>query len=72
MLLSIGVDVGARNGAIAVIDEEFNILHLGKAPFMEVEAAHTSANRTKPKLNKVTGIYAQTYKKQAWTDYTKL
>lgn len=72
MLLSIGVDVGARNGAIAVIDEEFNILHLGKAPFMEVEAAHTSANRTKPKLNKETGIYEQTYKKRAWTDYTKL
>lgn len=72
MLLSIGVDVGARNGAIAVIDEEFNILHLDKAPFMEVEAAHTSANRTKPKLNKETGIYEQTYKKRAWTDYTKL
>lgn len=72
MLLSIGVDVGARNGAIAVIDEEFNILHLGKAPFMEVEAAHTSANRTKPKLNKETGIYEQTYKKRAWTDYIKL
>lgn len=72
MLLSIGVDVGARNGAIAIIDEEFNILHLGKAPFMEVEAAHTSANRTKPKLNKETGIYEQTYKKRAWTDYTKL
>lgn len=72
MLLSIGVDVGARNGAIAIIDEEFNILHLGKAPFMEVEAAHTSANRTKPKLNKETGLYEQTYKKRAWTDYTKL
>ena len=72
MLLSIGVDVGARNGAIAIIDEEFNILHLGKAPFMEVEAAHTSSNRTKPKLNKETGIYEQTYKKRAWTDYTKL
>lgn len=72
MLLSIGVDVGARNGAIAIIDEEFNILHLGKAPFMEVEAAHTSANRTKPKLNKETGIYEQTYKKRAWTDYAKL
>lgn len=72
MLLSIGVDVGARNGAIAIIDGEFNILHLGKAPFMEVEAAHTSANRTKPKLNKETGIYEQTYKKRAWTDYTKL
>ena len=72
MLLSIGIDVGARNGAIAIIDEEFNILHLGKAPFMEVEAAHTSANRTKPKLNKETGLYEQTYKKRAWTDYTKL
>ena len=71
MLLSIGIDVGARNGAIAVIDENFNILHLGKAPFMEVEAAHTTANRNKPKLNKETGKYEVSYKKRAWTDYTQ-
>lgn len=68
MLISIGVDVGARNGAIAIIDEDFNILHLGKAPFKEVEASHTSANRNKPKLNRETGLYETTYKKRAWTD----
>lgn len=71
MLISIGIDVGARNGAIAVIDEDFNILYLDKAPFIEVEATHTSANRNKPKLNKETGKYEQVYRKRAWTDYTK-
>ena len=71
MLLSIGIDVGAKNGAIAVIDEEFNILHLSKAPYIEVDMAHTANNRVKPKLNKQTGKYEVSYKKRSWTDYTK-
>lgn len=70
MLISIGVDVGTKNGAIAVIDEEFNILHLGKAPYVEKDMAHTSKNRVKPKLNKETGKYEVTYKKRTWTDYS--
>ena len=72
MLISIGVDIGARNGAIAIIDENFKILYLDKAPFMEVDLSHTSANRTKPKLNKETGKYEISYRKRAWTDYTQL
>lgn len=68
MLLSIGIDVGSHNGAIAVIDEEFRILSLQKAPFRKVELSHTSANRTKPKLNKETGMYEQTYRTRTWTD----
>lgn len=71
MLLSIGIDVGAKNGAIAVIDEDFNILHLGKAPYKEVDMAHTAKNRVKPKLNKETGKFEVTYKKRSWTDYTE-
>lgn len=71
MLLSIGVDVGAKNGAISIIDENFKILYLNKAPFFEVDMAHTSKNRVKPKLNKETGKYEVTYKKRSWTDYTK-
>ena len=70
MLISIGVDVGTKNGAIAIIDEEFNILHLGKAPYFEKDMAHTAKNRVKPKLNKVTGKYEVTYKKRSWTDYS--
>ena len=69
MLLSIGVDVGTKNGAIAVIDEDFNILHLGKAPYFEKDMAHTARNRVKPKLNKETGKYEITYKKRSWTDF---
>ena len=72
MLVSIGVDVGARNGAIAVIDENFKILYLNKAPYFEVEMAKTTANRNKPKLNKETRQYEVSYKKRSWTDYTKL
>lgn len=71
MLLSIGIDVGAKNGAVAIIDEDFNILCLCKAPYKEVDMAHTSKNRVKPKLNKETGKYEVTYKKRSWTDYTK-
>ena len=71
MLLSIGIDVGAKNGAAAIIDEDFNILCLCKAPYKEVDMAHTSKNRVKPKLNKETGKYEVTYKKRSWTDYTK-
>lgn len=70
MLISIGIDVGTKNGAIAIIDEEFEILHLGKAPFKEVDMAHTAKNRVKPKLNKATGKYEVTYKKRSWTDYS--
>ena len=70
MLISIGIDVGTKNGAIAIIDEEFNILHLGKAPYFEKDMAHTAKNRVKPKLNKETGKYEVTYKKRSWTDFT--
>lgn len=71
MLISVGVDVGAKNGAISIIDENFNILYLKKAPYIEVDMSHTSKNRVKPKLNKETGKYEVTYKKRSWTDYTK-
>lgn len=68
-MISIGIDVGARNGAIAIIDDSLKIHYLAKAPYLEVEAAHTSANRNKPKLNKETGKFEQVYRKRAWTDY---
>ena len=71
MLISIGIDVGAKNGAISIIDEDFSILYLNKAPYIEVDMAHTARNRVKPKLNKETGEYEVAYKKRSWTDYTK-
>lgn len=72
MIYSVGVDVGTRNGSIAILDENMKICLLTKAPFREVEASHTSANRVKPKLNPKTGKYEVAYKKRSWTDYTKL
>lgn len=71
MLVSIGVDIGTKNGAIAIIDENFNILFLSKAPYVEIDMAHTTKNRVTPKLNKETGKYEITYKKRTWTDYTQ-
>ena len=70
MLISIGVDVGTKNGAIAVIDEDFHILHLGKAPYFEKNMAHTARHRVNPKLNKEPGKYEITYKKRSWTDFS--
>lgn len=72
MLISIGIDVGARNGAIAIIDEDFKILYLDKAPYYEVEMSKVAANRNKPKLNRETRKYEVTYKKRSWTDYKQL
>lgn len=69
MLISIGVDVGSRNGALAIIDSNLNILQLTKAPFYLVEV---KSKKLKPKLNKETGMYEQDYKKRAWTDYKEL
>ena len=67
-LISIGVDPGSRNGAIAIMDEDMHILHLGKAPFYLIE----STKKLKPKLNKETGLYETDYSKHAWTDFKGL
>jgi len=68
-LLSIGVDPGSRNGAIAIIDEQLNILYLAKAPFYLTES---KSKKLKPKLNKETGKYETSYKTHAWTDFKGL
>ena len=68
-LISIGVDPGSRNGAIAIMDEDMNILYLGKAPFYLKE---NTSRKLKPKLNKETGKYETDYSKHAWTDFKGL
>ena len=68
-LISVGVDPGSRNGAIAIIDLNLNILLLQKAPFYLTE---TKSKKLKPKLNKETGMYETDYKKNAWTDFKSL
>jgi hypothetical protein len=71
MLISIGVDVGSKNGAIAVINEEFEILYLSKAPSKLIELAHTAHNRLKPKANRTTGKLELAYRSRTWTDYSQ-
>lgn len=69
MLISIGVDVGSKNGALAIIDSNLNILKLAKAPFYQVEI---KSKVLKPKLNKATGMYEKDYRKQSWSDFKTL
>ncbi len=65
-IISIGVDVGTVNGAIAVVDENMNILLLTKAPTFQTELKH---KRNKDKLNKETGKFERDYRKKSWLDY---
>ena len=67
-LLSIGVDPGTKNGAIAIVDDCLNIIYLAKAPYL----SENTSKRIKPKLNKETGMYDMAYKQRTWTDYTAL
>lgn len=70
MLLSIGVDVGSKNGAIAIINDKLKVLELMKAPYYITEV------KSKPKknlvLNKETGKYDVAYRQRSWTDYKAL
>lgn len=68
-LISIGTDVGSRNGAIAIIDTNMQVLGLMKAPFYEIEV---KSKKLAPKLNKKTGMYETRYRKRAWLDFKKM
>lgn len=68
-LVSIGVDVGTVNGAIAIVDEDMNILLLTKAPTFQTELKH---KRNKDKLNKETGKFERDYRKKNWIDFKKV
>lgn len=68
-LISIGVDVGTVNGAIAIVDEDMSILLLTKAPTFQTELKH---KRNKDKLNRETGNFERDFRKKNWVDYKKL
>lgn len=65
-LISIGIDPGTRNGAIAIVDGNMKILYLAKAPCYSLDI---KSKRVKSKLNKETGEYETTYKQRTWTDF---
>jgi hypothetical protein len=70
LLISIGVDPGGSNSALAIIDSKLNILELTKAPFY---VTHSKGKiNQKLKINKEKGTYEKDYRKYCWTDYTKL
>lgn len=68
-LISIGIDPGTRNGAIAIVDGNMKILYLAKAPYYSVDV---KSKRVKSKLNKETGKYDATYQQRTWTDFKAL
>ena len=65
-LISIGIDPGTRNGAIAIVDDNMKILYLAKAPYYSVDV---KSKKVKSKLNKETGKYETTYRQRTWTDF---
>ena len=70
MLLSIGVDVGSKNGAIAIINENLKVLELMKAPYYITEIK--SKKKKNLVLNKETGKYEVAYRERSWTDFKAL
>ena len=68
-LISVGIDVGSSNGAIAIIDEDLNILTACKVPIYQTEI---KSKRNTSKLNKQTGKYEKDYKKRSWVDFKEL
>lgn len=68
-LISVGIDVGSTNGAIAIVDEELKILLLTKTPTYQTEI---KSKRNKSKINKETMKYERDYRKRTWVDYRKV
>lgn len=68
-LLSIGVDVGSCNGAIAVVDTSLNIKYLAKAPYYTVPV---KSKKLKDKLNRETGLFESSFKQRKWTSFQPL
>ena len=68
-LISIGIDVGSTNGAIGIIDEDLNILYVGKVPTYQTE---NKSKRNKSKLNKKTMKYEKDYRKKNWVDFREV
>ena len=66
--LSIGIDPGTKNGAIAIVDDSLNIIYLAKAPYVSVN----TSKKVKPKLNKETGKYETAYRQRTLTDFKAL
>ena len=68
-LLSVGIDVGSSNGAIAIVDEDLKILFAGKVPIYTTEI---KSKRNKSKLNTKTQMYEKDYKKRTWVDFREV
>lgn len=66
--ISIGIDPGTKNGAIAIVDDSLNIIYLAKAPYISVN----TSKKVKPKLNKETGKYETAYRQRTLTDFKAL
>ena len=68
-LISIGVDVGTKNGAISIIADDLHIIYSDKVPTFCTEIR---SKRNKSKLNKETMKYEKDYKKRTWVDFKEI
>lgn len=66
ILISIGIDPGSSNGAIAIIDSDLNILELTYAPYYTVKS---KTKQNKRKLNKETMLYEKDFRSFKWSDF---
>ena len=65
-LISVGIDVGSSNGAVAIVNEDLTIQYAGKVPTYTTEI---KSKRNKSKLNKETQMYEKDYRKRTWVDF---
>ena len=68
-LISIGVDPGSSNGAVAIIDSNLNILKLTYAPYYLIRSR---TKQNKKKLNKETMLYEKDFRAFKWSDYKEI
>lgn len=68
-IVSIGIDVGSKNGAISVVDEDLKILLLTKTPIYQTEI---KSRRNKSKLNKETNKFEKDFRKRSWVDFKQV
>lgn len=65
-LISIGIDVGSANGAMAIVDGNLNTIYVAKVPTYQTELKY---KKNKRKLNKDTGKFEVNYRKRTWVDF---
>jgi hypothetical protein len=70
MIYSVGVDTGSKNGALAIIDKNLNIVSIQKTPYYTTDIKSRKLKNLV--LDKESGKYKIGYRKRSWVDYTSV